>query len=82
MCAAKREGGRKGRRGEVLSRTRVLGCFILHSFTGERRKNTVKRGRRSTSGASESFNLKFMEAAFVKNEDLVCGLRSSGQSTA
>lgn len=41
-------------------------------------------GRRSsrTSGASDSFNLEFMEAAVVKNEDLLRGLRSSGSSTA
>lgn len=40
-----REEGRKGGRGEVLSRTRTLWCFILHSFSGERGKKKVERGR-------------------------------------
>ena len=42
----------------------------------------MERGRRITSGASESLNLEFMEAAVVKNEDLLRGLRSSDSSTA
>lgn len=33
-------------------------------------------------GLQNSFNSEFMEAAVVKNEDLLRGLRSSGSSTA
>lgn len=52
--------------------------FHITLFYWGEREEEGERGRRSTSGASESFNLEFMEAAVVENEDLLRGLCSSG----
>lgn len=79
-----REGGRKGgrERGRTKQNQSAL-VFHITLLLGERGKKKVERGRRrSTSGASEPFNWEFMEAAVVKNEDLLRGLRSPGSSTA
>lgn len=61
---------------EVLSRTRALQCFGLHSSVWGEKGKRRRRSRDLGLLCFRIIQLEFMEAAVVENEDLLCGLRS------
>lgn len=68
---------------EVLSRNRASNVSYYTPRLGEKKRVEVEE-EEETWGffSSEAFNLEFMEAAAVENEDLFCGLRSPDSSSA